>query len=54
VRSYGSVAVATYKDTYDAMVMGEHRMRMVISTDTFVKQGAGWKQVAGHSSIAAK
>jgi hypothetical protein len=50
VRSYGNAAVATYKDTYDAVVQGEHRMRTVISTDTFVKQGGEWKQVAGHSS----
>ena len=52
VRSYGDVAVATYKDTYDAMVQGEHRSRTVISTDTFVKQGGAWKVVAGHSSTA--
>lgn len=54
VRTYGNTAIATYKDTYDAMVMGEHRSRTVISTDTFVKQGGMWKLVAGHSSTAAK
>ncbi len=52
VRSYGDVAIATYKDTYDAVVQGEHRSRTVISTDTFVKKGGVWKVVAGHSSIA--
>lgn len=52
VRSYGTAAVATYKDTYDAIVLGEHRMRTVISTDMFVKQGGEWKLVAGHSSQA--
>jgi hypothetical protein len=50
VRSYGDVAIATYKDTYDGMMQGEHRTRTVISTDTFVKQGGAWKVVAGHSS----
>ncbi len=50
VRTYGDTAIATYKDTYDAMVEGKHRMRTVISTDTFVKQGGAWKEVASHSS----
>jgi hypothetical protein len=52
VRAYGDTAVATYKDTYDAMVQGEHRTRTVLSTDTFVKIGGVWKQVASHSSQA--
>ena len=52
VRMYGDTAVATYKDTYDAMVQGEHRVRTVIATDTWVKQGAAWKQVASHASTA--
>jgi hypothetical protein len=52
VRSYGDAAVATFKDTYDAVVLGEHRMRTVIDTDTFVKQGGAWKQVASHASQA--
>ncbi len=50
VRTYGDTAIATYKDTYDAIVEGKHRMRTVISTDTFVKQGGTWKEVASHSS----
>lgn len=50
VRVYGDVAVATYKDTYDAMFEGKHRARTVISTDTFVKMGADWKQVSSHAS----
>ena len=52
VRSYGDAAVATYKDTYDAVVQGEHRTRTVIGTDTFVKLGGVWKQVASHASTA--
>jgi hypothetical protein len=50
VRAYGNTAVATYKDTYDAMLKGEHRARTVIDTDTFVKIGGEWKQVASHAS----
>jgi hypothetical protein len=52
VRVYGNTAVATYKDTYDAMLKGEHRTRTVIGTDTFVKIGNKWKQVASHASTA--
>jgi hypothetical protein len=52
VRSYGNAAVATYKDSYDAMVLGEHRTRTVLSTDTFVRMNGAWKQVASHSSQA--
>jgi uncharacterized protein DUF4440 len=52
VRVYGSTAVATYKDTYDMMMMGQHRASAVIGTDTFVKMGAEWKQVASHASVA--
>jgi hypothetical protein len=52
VRVYGNTAVATYKDTYDAMMMGQHRATTVISTDTFVKMGGEWKEVASHSSAA--
>src|SRR6266481_7977592 len=51
VRAYGNnTAVATYKDTYDSLIKGEHRTRTVIATDTFVKTGGEWKAVAGHAS----
>jgi len=52
VRVYGNSAVATYKDTYDAMFKGEHRARAVIATDIFIKTGGEWKLVASHSSVA--
>lgn len=50
VRGYGNVAVATYKDTYDIVIMGQHRAHTIIATDTFVKTGDGWKQVASHGA----
>jgi Tfp pilus assembly major pilin PilA len=50
VRVYGSTAVATYRDTYDAMILGEHRARTILTTDVFVKMGADWKQVSSHST----
>ena len=50
VRVYGYTAVATYKDTYDLVIKGEHRAHSIIVTDTFVKMGSEWKQVASHGS----
>jgi len=54
IRVYDDTAIATYTDTYDAMIRGEHRAKTVLSTDTFVRQDGAWKQVANHSSVAAK
>jgi hypothetical protein len=54
VRVYDNTAIATYTDTYDAMIRGEHRTKTVLSTDTFVRQNGAWKEVADHSSVAAK
>jgi hypothetical protein len=52
VRIYDrNTAIATYTDTYDGMVRGEHRVKTVLSTDTFVRQNGVWKEVAGHSSV---
>ena len=50
VRVYGNTAVATYKDTYDILIMGQHRAHTIIATDTFVRMGGEWKQVASHGS----
>ena len=50
VRVYGDTAVATYKDSYDLLIKGEHRAHSIIVTDTFVKMGSEWKQVASHGS----
>jgi hypothetical protein len=52
VRVYGNTAVATYKDTYDILIKGEHRVHSIIATDDFVKLGGEWKQVASHGSEA--
>ena len=51
VRVYGSTAVATYRDTFDGVFNGEHRGGTAISTDTFVKIGGEWKEVASHSCL---
>jgi ketosteroid isomerase-like protein len=52
VRVYGDTAVATYKDTYDILIKGEHRAHSIIATDTFVKMSGEWKQVSSHGSEA--
>jgi len=52
VRVYGSTAVAIYRDTYNIQIKGEHRAHTIIATDTFVKIGSEWKQVASHGSEA--
>jgi hypothetical protein len=52
VRVYCDTAVATYKDTYDLLIKGEHRAHTIIATDTFVKMDGEWKQVASHGSEA--
>jgi hypothetical protein len=54
VRVYGDTAVATYKDTYDILIMGQRRAHTIIATDTFVKMGGEWKQVASHGAEAKK
>src|SRR5438045_3676600 len=43
VRVHGDVAVATYRDTYDALIKGQHYTRAVISTDIFERQHGAWK-----------
>lgn len=50
VRVYGNTAVATYKDTYDGMVQGQHRARSVAGTDVWVKMGPDWKLVSSQGT----
>jgi hypothetical protein len=50
VRVYGNTAVATYKDTYDALVEGQHRARSILDTDVWVKMGSDWKEVSSQGT----
>src|SRR5258708_24425834 len=50
VRVYGDTAVATYKDTYDLLIKGEHRAHTIIATDSFVKMDGKWKHIPSHES----
>lgn len=54
VRVYGNTAVATYKDTYDILIMGERRAHTIIATDIFAKVGDEWKQIASHGAETKK
>src|ERR1700726_3448812 len=54
VRVYDDTAVATYKDTYDILIMGQRRAHTIIATDTFVKIDGEWKQVASHGAEVKK
>jgi hypothetical protein len=50
VRVYGDAAVATYRSTYDILILGHRRAHTIIATDTFAKVGGEWKQVASHGA----
>lgn len=50
VNVFGTMAVATYHETYDALVHAKRVKKTIITTDTFLKQSDKWIQVAAHSS----
>lgn len=52
VNVFGNTAIARFKQTYDGLVLGQHRNRTVICTQTWNKQDAGWKAVGTHCSQA--
>ena len=44
VHVYGDTAIASYTSTYDSMIKGQHYVRTIISTDTFMRRNGEWKQ----------
>ena len=54
VRVYGDAAVATYTESYDALMNGRRVAKTIITTDTFAKIEGQWKLVAAHSSAVAQ
>lgn len=46
----GNVGLARFKETYDAMIEGQHRARTIICSMTAEKQGASWKALSTHCS----
>jgi hypothetical protein len=53
VRTHGDVAIATYNETYDALIQGQKYVRTVICTETYHRMGGAWKSIANHCSTAA-
>jgi ribosomal protein L18 len=46
----GNVGLARFKETYDAMIEGQHRARTIICSMTAVKEGGSWKGLSNHCS----
>ena len=46
----GNVGVARFKESYDAMIEGQHRARTIICSMTAEKQGGSWKALSSHCS----
>jgi hypothetical protein len=46
----GNVGLARFKESYDAVIEGQHRARTVICSMTAVKLASGWKGLSNHCS----
>jgi hypothetical protein len=46
----GNVGLARFKESYDAVIEGQHRARTIICSMTAVKEGSGWKGLSNHCS----
>lgn len=46
----GNVGLARFKESYDAMIEGQHRARTIICSMTAQKQASGWKGLSTHCS----
>jgi hypothetical protein len=46
----GNVGLARFKESYDAVIEGQHRARTIICTTTAVKEGGSWKGLSDHCS----
>ena len=46
----GNVGLARFKETYDAIIEGQHRARTIICSMTAVKQANGWRALSNHCS----
>jgi Domain of unknown function (DUF4440) len=46
----GDVGLARFKESYDAMIEGQHRARTIICSMTAVKHGTSWKGLSNHCS----
>jgi hypothetical protein len=46
----GNVGLARFKESYDAMIEGQHRARTIICSMTAEKQSGSWKGLSTHCS----
>lgn len=46
----GNVGLARFKESYDAVIEGQHRARTIICSMTAVKEASGWKGLSNHCS----
>lgn len=46
----GNIGLARFKETYDAMIEGQHRARTIICSTTAEKEGTSWKALSTHCS----
>lgn len=46
----GDVGLARFKESYDAMIEGQHRARTIICSMTAMKEGTSWKGLSNHCS----
>lgn len=49
---YREVLTDDWNRGYDIVIKGKHRAHAIIVTDTLVKLGGKWKQIASHGSEA--
>jgi len=46
----GNVGLARFKESYDAVIEGQHRARTIICSETAVREGGSWKGLSTHCS----
>ena len=46
----GNVGIARFKESYDAIIEGQHRERTIICSMTAMRQGTSWKALSIHCS----
>jgi hypothetical protein len=46
----GNIGLARFKESYDAVIEGQHRSRTIICSMTAVKEGGSWKGLSNHCS----
>ena len=46
----GNVGLARFKESYDAVIEGQHRARTIICSVTAMNEGGSWKGLSSHCS----